>query len=132
MRLANITYLVRDYDEAIDWFVNVLGFELLENTTLGAGKRWVRVAAHHSETSLLLAKAEGANQIDAIGKAAGGRVGFFLHTDDFVVLHQQLLAKGVRFREVPRHELYGTVAVFEDLYGNTWDLIGLPEKSPQY
>jgi catechol 2,3-dioxygenase-like lactoylglutathione lyase family enzyme len=124
MKLANVTYLVREYDEAIAWFVNVLGFELREDTRLSESKRWVRVAAPASDTCLLLAKAEGANQIDAVGKAAGGRVGYFLHTDDFGRAHKALISKGVVFREEPRHEVYGTVAVFEDIYGNPWDLIG--------
>jgi catechol 2,3-dioxygenase-like lactoylglutathione lyase family enzyme len=130
MRLANITYLVRDYDEARDWFLNVLGFELREDTPLGHGKRWLRVAAPGCETCLLLAKAEGPNQVQAIGQAAGGRVAFFLHTEDFDESYQQFLANNVTFREQPRHEAYGTVAVFEDLYGNGWDLIGLSAKSP--
>ena len=124
MKLSAITYVVRDYDEAIAWFVNVLGFELREDLALGNGKRWVRVAAPGGETSLLLAKAEGANQLAAVGQAAGGRVGFFIHVDDFAATHAVLLSRGVHFREAPRHETYGTVAVFEDLYGNAWDLIG--------
>lgn len=124
MKLAAITYLVRDYDEAIAWFVNVLGFALREDLALGDGKRWVRVSTPDGETSLLLAQADSANQLEAIGNAAGGRVGFFLHVDDFGEIHQRLLAQSVYFREEPRHESYGTVAVFNDLYGNGWDLIG--------
>ena len=126
MKLAAITYLVRDYDEAIRWFVDVLGFELKEDTWLGENKRWVRVAVPGGATSLLLAKAEGPNQIAGVGNAAGGRVGYFLYVDDFEVDYQRLLALDVRFREMPRHESYGTVAVFDDLYGNGWDLIGPP------
>jgi catechol 2,3-dioxygenase-like lactoylglutathione lyase family enzyme len=129
MKLAAVTYLVRDYDEAIRWFVDLLGFELREDTPLGNGKRWVRVAAPESDGSLLLARAEGANQQASIGKAAGGRVGFFLHVSDFETTYQRLLSQGVHFREKPRHESYGTVAVFEDLYGNEWDLIAAV---PQY
>jgi catechol 2,3-dioxygenase-like lactoylglutathione lyase family enzyme len=125
MRLANITYLVRDYDKALNWFVDVLGFELREDTRLSESKRWIRVAAPASDVCLLLAKAQGPNQVAAINAVAGGRVGFFLHTDDFDAAHKRLLANGVYFREEPRHEVYGTVAVFEDLYGNAWDLIGL-------
>jgi catechol 2,3-dioxygenase-like lactoylglutathione lyase family enzyme len=125
MRLANVTYVVCDYDEALKWFVDILGFELREDTRLSESKRWVRVAAPESETCLLLAKADGQNQHNAIRNAAGGRVAFFLHTDDFDYEYRRLLAKGVKFREVPRHETYGTVAVFEDLYENAWDLIGL-------
>jgi catechol 2,3-dioxygenase-like lactoylglutathione lyase family enzyme len=124
MRLSAITYVVRDYDEAIAWFVGVLGFELREDTRLNDKKRWVLVAAPGGDTSLLLAKAEGANQLAAVGQAAGGRVGFFLHVDDFDAIHATLLARGVCFLEQPRHESYGTVAVFDDLYGNSWDLIG--------
>ncbi len=129
MKLAHVTYLVRDYDEAIAWFVDVLGFELREDAKLSDTKRWVRVAAPESETSLLLAKADGANQVDGISRAAAGRVGFFLQTHDFEQDYKRLLAQGVVFREGPRHEAYGVVVVFEDLYGNLWDLIGLPAKA---
>ena len=123
MRLSAVTFLVRDYDEAIGWFVDCLGFAVIEDTQLGDHKRWVLVAPKGGGTRLVLAKAEGAAQEAAIGKAAGGRVAFFLYTDDFARDHAAMLAKGVRFREVPRREAYGTVAVFEDLYGNVWDLI---------
>ncbi len=122
-RLSAVTYLVRDYDEAIAWFVDVLGFVLIEDIALGETKRWVLVAAPDGGSRLLLARADGDQQEAAIGKAAGGRVAFFLHTDDFARDHAAMLAKGVTFRELPRHESYGTVAVFEDLYGNGWDLI---------
>ena len=123
LRLSAVTYLVRDYDEAVRWFVKVLGFDLIEDVALGDGKRWVLVELDGGTTRLLLAKADGSDQETAIGKAAGGRVAFILHTDDFARDHAAMLAKGVRFREAPRHEVYGTVAVFEDLYGNGWDLI---------
>jgi catechol 2,3-dioxygenase-like lactoylglutathione lyase family enzyme len=123
LSLAATTYLVRDYDEAIRWFVDVLGFHLLEDTKLSETKRWVRVAAHTGEPSLLLAKADGATQQAHFGKVGGGRVAFFLHTDAFQNAYEQLSARGVAFREKPRHEAYGTVAVFADLYGNAWDLI---------
>jgi catechol 2,3-dioxygenase-like lactoylglutathione lyase family enzyme len=123
VKLAAISYVVRDYDEAIAWFVDVLGFELREDTRLDDNKRWVRVAAPDSETCLLLAKADGANQLSAVGDVAGGRIGFFLTVAHFEVWHQRLLSRGVYFREAPRHESYGTVAVFEDLYGIGWDLI---------
>ena len=122
-QLSAVTYLVRDYDEAIAWFVDVLGFMLIEDIALGEAKRWVLVAAPDGGSRLLLARADGDQQETAIGKAAGGRVAFFLHTDDFAHDHAAMLAKGVTFRELPRHESYGTVAVFEDLYGNGWDLI---------
>lgn len=121
--LSAVTYLVRDYDEAIAWFVGVLGFVLIEDVALGDFKRWVLVAAPDGGSRLLLARADGPEQEAAIGKAAGGRVAFFLYTDDFTRDHAAMLAKGVSFRETPRHESYGTVAVFEDLYGNGWDLI---------
>lgn len=122
-QLAAITYLVHDYDEAIGWFTNKLGFTLLEDTRLSETKRWVRVASTAGGANLLLAKAEGKIQIAAVGQAAGGRVAFFLHTDDFASTHARLWAAGVVFREQPRQEPYGMVAVFEDVYGNGWDLI---------
>jgi len=117
--------LVRDYDEAIAWFTHVLGFVLVEDTPLGAGKRWVRVApSAGGGTTLLLARAVGAAQLAAVGRQAGGRVWLFLQTDDFAGDHAALRARGVRFLEEPRHESYGSVAVFEDLCGNQWDLLG--------
>ncbi len=121
LKLAAISFVVRDYDEAIAWFTQKLQFKLIENTNMGAGKRWVIVEA--GGVRLLLAKAEGAEQVASIGKAAGGRVAFFLNTDDFARDHGRMLAAGVNFREAPRLEPYGTVAVFDDLYGNGWDLI---------
>lgn len=123
LTLSAVTYLVRDYDEAISWFTDRLEFEVLEDADLGGGKRWVKVAAPDGGSALLLAKADGAEQREAIGRAAGGRVAFFLYTNDFARRHGRMLTKGVHFRETPRHEAYGTVAVFEDLYGNGWDLI---------
>ena len=121
LKLSAITYVIRDYDEAIAWFTEKLQFALIENTDMGAGKRWVLVEA--GGVRLLLAKADGAAQLASIGKAAGGRVAFFLNTDDFARDHARMLAAGVKFKEAPRFEPYGTVAVFEDLYGNGWDLI---------
>jgi catechol 2,3-dioxygenase-like lactoylglutathione lyase family enzyme len=121
--LAAVTFVVRDYDEAIGWFARCLDFDLIEDTPLTDGKRWVLVGARGGGSRLLLARAEGEEQALAIGKAAGGRVAFFLHTDDFSRDHAAMLAQGVKFREAPRQESYGTVAVFEDLYGNGWDLI---------
>jgi catechol 2,3-dioxygenase-like lactoylglutathione lyase family enzyme len=118
-----VTFLVREYDEAIRWFVDVLDFAVLEDTSLLPGKRWVRVGDRGGGTGFLLAKADGALQKRAVGNAAGGRVAYFLHTEDFSKMHARMLAAGVMFREQPRHETYGTVAVFEDLYGNAWDLI---------
>jgi catechol 2,3-dioxygenase-like lactoylglutathione lyase family enzyme len=122
-RLGAVTYLVRDYDEALSWFTRCLGFEMIEDTALGGGKRWVLVAPKAGGARLLLAEVDGAEQESQIGKAGGGRVAFFLYTDDFVASHQTMTDEGVRFREAPRDETYGKVAVFEDLYGNKWDLI---------
>ncbi len=123
LRLAAISYLVRDYDEAIVWFRDVLGFDLIEDTDLGHGKRWVRVGPKAGGLSLVLGKAQGPAQEKAVGEAAGGRVAFFVETDDFDRTHAAMRAAGIKFRGRPRHEAYGTVAVFEDIYGNGWDLI---------
>ena len=121
--LASVTLLVPDYDTGIAFYVDQLGFDLIEDTRLSDTKRWVRVAPRGAQSSLLLAKADGPTQEAAIGNQAGGRVGFFLHTDDFARDHDAMIANGVTFREAPRHERYGTVAVFEDPFGNLWDLI---------
>jgi len=122
--LGAVTFLVRDYDEAIAFFVDALGFDLIEDSPQGDGKRWVTVAPRGSRgTHLLLARAVNDEQKAHIGKQGGGRVFLFLQTDDFAGDHARMLAHGVRFREEPRHEPYGTVAVFEDIYGNGWDLI---------
>ena len=121
--LGLVALVVRDYDEAIAFYVDALGFELREDTALGAGKRWVVVAPASGRTALLLARADGPEQRARVGDQTGGRVGFFLYTDDFARDHERMLAAGVRFDEPPRHEPYGTVAVFRDLYGNRWDLI---------
>jgi len=120
--LALSTFLVRDYDEAILFFVEKLAFSLIEDTPLDDGKRWVVVAPDEG-AGLLLAKAVGEQQTARIGDQTGGRVAFFLHTDDFARDHQRMTASGVRFAEAPRREPYGIVAVFEDLYGNRWDLL---------
>lgn len=124
-RLAQMTFVVRDYDEAIAFFTDALGFALTADTDMGGGKRWVTVApaADGGGSALLLAKAVGPEQQAAIGRQGGGRVFLFLHTDDFARDHARMSAYGVRFLEPPRHEPYGTVAVFEDLYGNRWDLL---------
>ena len=122
--IAMIALLVRDYDEAIAWYRDALGFELLEDSDQGGGKRWVRMApAGNVGFFLLLARAAGPVQQAAVGNQHGGRVGFFLHTDDFARDHARLAAAGAHFEESPRHEPYGTVVVFRDLYGNRWDLI---------
>ncbi|MFI9200565.1 VOC family protein [Streptomyces sp. NPDC053048] len=124
--LGLVTLVVRDYDEAIAFYVDAVGFELREDTPLGDGKRWVVLAPPGSrETALLLARADGPGQEARVGDQTGGRVGLFLNTDDFERDHARMRAAGVRFEEPPRHEPYGTVAVFQDLYGNRWDLIEL-------
>lgn len=123
--IASVTLVVDDYDKAIAYYTGALGFDLLEDIDLGGGKRWVRVAPRGAETSLLLAQASGESQRASIGNQTGGRVAFFLHTDDFHRDHAAMLEKGVTFLESPRTEAYGIVAVFEDLYGNHWDLLEL-------
>lgn len=130
--LGSLSLLVRDYDEALAYYCGVLGFDCVEDTPLGDGKRWVLVAPPGSaECRLLLARAATPEQIAAIGRQAGGRVFLFLHTDDFARDHRRYRERGVRFVEAPRHEAYGTVAVFEDLYANRWDLLELkPQPRP--
>jgi len=123
-RLALVTLLVRDYDEAIAYFVGALGFILQEDTLLSPAKRWVVVApALESGGALLLAMADNEAQRASLGRQTGGRVGFFLHTDNFIRDYSRMKAAGVDFLEEPRHEPYGTVVVFADLYGNRWDLL---------
>jgi catechol 2,3-dioxygenase-like lactoylglutathione lyase family enzyme len=122
-RIATVTLVVPDYDAAIAFYVGVLGFDLLEDARQGT-KRWVRVAPGTGGTALLLARAEGADQTAAIGRQTGGRVGFFLETDDFDRDHAAMQAAGVTFEEAPRREPYGKVAVWRDPFGNRWDLIG--------
>ena len=124
-RLGAVSLLVRDYDEAIAFFVGKLGFALSEDVDMGGGRRWVRVTPKGGETSLLLARAATDEQRARVGDQAGGRVWLFLETDDFARDHTAFAAAGVCFREEPRCEPYGMVAVFEDLYGNAWDLIEL-------
>jgi catechol 2,3-dioxygenase-like lactoylglutathione lyase family enzyme len=122
--LATLALVVRDYDEALAYYADTLGFERIEDTDVGGGKRWVVVAPPGgSGARLLLARAVNETQAAAIGNQTGGRVFLFLHTDDFARDFHRWTDAGVRFVESPRHEAYGTVAVFEDLYGNRWDLI---------
>ncbi len=122
--IGAVSLVVGDYDEAIEFYVNKCQFELLEDVAMPEGKRWVRVAPQNATgTSLLLAKADSETQLQAVGNQAGGRVWLFLETDNFQRDYDYMLAQGVKFNESPRHEVYGTVAVFEDLYGNKWDLI---------
>jgi catechol 2,3-dioxygenase-like lactoylglutathione lyase family enzyme len=123
LRLALATLVVEDYDDAIGFFVDVLGFTLDEDTDLGEGKRWVVVRPDVNGAGILLARADGEQQRAALGRQAGGRVSFFLHTDDLDRQFALWSARGVRFAEQPRTEAYGKVVVFLDLYGNSWDLI---------
>jgi catechol 2,3-dioxygenase-like lactoylglutathione lyase family enzyme len=138
--LAHVTFLVRGYDEALAFFTERLGFRVVEDTPLPADKRWLVVAPPGSRgASLLLAEADTPEQLQQVGRQGGGRVYLFLHTDDFWRDHRLMLAADVKFLEQPRQESYGTVAVFEDLYGNKWDLLepgdaaparALPKESP--
>jgi catechol 2,3-dioxygenase-like lactoylglutathione lyase family enzyme len=122
--IAAISLVVPSYDEAVDFFVGTLGFDLIEDTRLSASKRWVLVAPKGAkETRLLLAEASSDEQRAAIGRQSGGRVFLFLQTDDFHRDYQSFLRRGVRFLEKPRIEEYGTVAVFLDPFGNKWDLV---------
>ncbi len=123
MRIATVALVVGNYDEAIGFYVEKLGFELIADTALGGGKRWVLVAPAGGGARLLLAEAGDADERARVGDQTGGRVGFFLETDDFAGDFARFTANGVKFLEAPRHEPYGSVAVFEDLYGNKWDLI---------
>ncbi|MDF1631602.1 VOC family protein [Mycoplana sp. MJR14] len=123
-RIALVTLVVPDYDRAIAFYCGALRFELVEDTQMPDGKRWVVVRPKGGEgTGLLLARAANEAQAEAIGRQTGGRVGFFLHTDDFEHDFSGFVAAGVRFLEQPRTEAYGTVAVFEDPFGNKWDLL---------
>jgi catechol 2,3-dioxygenase-like lactoylglutathione lyase family enzyme len=121
--ISLVTLVVPDYDEAIAYYVGKLGFDLLEDTPLNDGKRWVCVAPADGGTALLLARAEGPQQAAIVGNQTGGRVGFFLTTDDFARDYAAMVHAGVEFLEVPREEVYGMVAIFRDPFGNKWDLI---------
>ncbi len=125
-----VALVVRDYDPAIHFFVNVLQFELVEDvqslTNDGRPKRWVVVRPVGGQTGILLARADGEQQAQAVGSQFGGRVGFFLRVDDFDASHARMIAAGVAFVSSPRVESYGTIAVFLDLEGNKWDLLGPP------
>ncbi len=125
--IGYVSLVIRDYGEAIDFYVRVLGFSLVEDTYIEAqNKRWVLVAPPGSaETKLLLARAVGAEQSSRIGNQTGGRVSMFLHTDDFWRDYHLYQSRGVVFVRQPKVETYGTVAVFQDLYGNLWDLLQL-------
>ena len=125
-----VTIVVDEYDPAIDFFVKVLGFELVEDspslTDDGRVKRWVVVRPTGAETAVLLARADGDAQAAVVGRQVAGRVGFFLHVDDFGAMHQRLSAAGVEFVRQPHTEPYGRVGVFLDIAGNRWDLVGPP------
>ena len=121
--IGAVALLVRDYDEALAWYTARLGFVVSADTPLGMGKRWVTIAPPGGQTPLLLAQASTPEQVTQIGCQGGGRVFLFLYTDDFWRDHAAYVAAGVTFLEEPRHEAYGLVAVFTDLYGNKWDLL---------
>ena len=127
-RLTLVAVVVADYDPAISFFVDGLGFELVEDspalTTDGRPKRWVVVRPPGAETGILLARADGDDQAAVVGRQAGGRVGFFLQVEDFDASYDRLQARGVEFVSAPRSEPYGRVAVFLDIAGNRWDLVG--------
>ena len=125
-QVAHVALVVRDYDEAIAFYTQQLGFRLVADTPLGGGRRWVLVAPPgplENPTALLLAQADGPEQLTRVGNQTGGRVFLFLTTDDFWRDYYRLVAQGVQFQEAPRQEAYATVAVFTDLYGNRWDLL---------
>ena len=122
--IAHVSLVVRDYDEAIDFYTQRLGFELVEDTPVEPGKRWVLVAPRDTGgASILLARASTDEQRSRVGNQTGGRVFLFLHTDDFWRDYDALLSRGVAFVREPREDVFGIVAVFEDLYGNRWDLV---------
>lgn len=127
-QLGQITLLVKDYDEAIQYYTAILDFELLEDTKMSETKRWVRVSPPGSSCHLLLAKAADETQSSQIGLQAGGRVFLFLYTDDFWRDYKNYTSRGVEFIREPAEEDFGTVSVFKDLYGNLWDLIEPLEK----
>jgi catechol 2,3-dioxygenase-like lactoylglutathione lyase family enzyme len=125
--ITRVALVVRDYDEAIAFFTKVLQFELVEDTYVPEqAKRWVVLAPRGGSTNLLLARASNDRQRAAVGNQTGGRVAFFLNTDDFWRDHNHMTTHGVKFVREPTTQPYGTVAVFEDLYGNLWDLVGPP------
>lgn len=128
MRIEQFTIIVDEYDEAIEFFVGALGFDLVEDspslTNDGRPKRWVVVRPPGAQTGILLARADGQDQAAAVGNQMAGRVGYFLRADDFDAAHERMTAAGVQFLTPPRTEPYGRVAVFLDLAGNKWDLLG--------
>ncbi|WP_077287305.1 VOC family protein [Cognaticolwellia aestuarii] len=129
-RISNIALVVEDYDDAIAFYTKKLNFQLIEDTELGGGKRWVQISPPNGNgTNILLAKASNAQQSQSVGNQAGGRVFLFLQTNDFWRDYQEMKAQGVEFTEEPREEEYGTVVVFKDLYGTQWDLLQLHNAS---
>ncbi|MBG6086354.1 VOC family protein [Actinomadura viridis] len=128
MRVALVTIVVDDYDQAIEFFTVALGFDLVEDSPAltgdGRSKRWVVVRPPNAESGILLARADGERQTAAVGNQVAGRVGFFLQVDDFDSAHERMTAAGVEFLTSPRTETYGRVAVFLDIAGNRWDLLG--------
>ena len=130
--LGHVALVVRDYDEALAYFIGTLKFKVIEDTRLSEDKRWVLIAPPGSKgTGLLLARAATPEQLTRIGNQTGGRVFLFLHTDDFWRDYREMAARGVKFTRPPSEETYGTVAVFEDLYGNLWDLLELKFGNPR-
>lgn len=129
-RIAHITLVVKDYDDALNFYIQKLDFILLEDTKIDETKRWVIIAPKGAkECCLLLAKASNEKQLTSVGNQTGGRVGFFLFTDDFNRDYNKLVNRGVTFVRPPKKEPYGIVAVFQDLYGNLWDLLEPNEKN---
>ncbi len=132
-RIAHIALVVKDYDEAISFYTEKLNFELMEDTKLDDDKRWVVVAPPGAtECSILLAKAANEKQLNSVGNQSGGRVFLFLFTDDFWRDYNGMIEKEIKFVREPKKETYGTVAVFEDLYGNLWDLLEPSTANPSY
>lgn len=129
-RISNIALVVEDYDDAIAFYTEKLNFQLIDDTDLGGGKRWVQISPPNANgTNILLAKASNEQQSQSVGNQAGGRVFLFLQSNDFWRDYHQMKAQGVEFTEEPREEAYGSVVVFKDLYGTKWDLLELKDAS---
>ena len=129
-RISNIALVVEDYDDAIAFYTEKLNFQLIEDTDLGGGKRWVQISPPNANgANLLLAKASNEQQSQSVGNQAGGRVFLFLQSNDFWRNYHQMKTQGVEFTEEPREEAYGSVVVFKDLYGTKWDLLELKDAS---
>lgn len=131
LHISSFAIVVPEYDEGLDFYVHRLGFSLIEDTDMGHGKRWVLIApSPDAQTRILLARADGDRQKASIGTQTGGRVGFFLHSDDFDADFLRLSTAGVEFEEAPRNEVYGKVVVWRDPWGNRWDLMQLKDHPP--